>query len=204
TSLVPQVLYWQARAAALAGHDDLALGLYRRLSNDFLEHYYHHLALSSLRHLPPAEISGGVPEDTPPIMPWTPPRPPAALEATTAPLTKERFHFLRVQELQQLQLDAVATQEIHALTPLLPNTPPTRYFLATLFTASQDYAPVLRLLRGMTEGMDPAAVRGLPPTFWTMLYPRAFWPEVLEQSTRHGLNPYLILSMMRQESAFDP
>ena len=204
TVLVPQVLYWQARAAALAGHDALAIRLYRRLINDFPEHYYHHLAISSLRHVQQAEISVGDPEDTPPSIPWTPPRPPAALAATTAPLTKERFHFLRVQELQQLQLYAVATQEIHALTPLLPNTTPTRYFLATLFTTSQDYAPVLRLLRGMTEGMYPAEVRGLPHTFWTMLYPRAFWPEVLEQSTRLGLHPYLVLSMMRQESAFDP
>src|SRR5262249_28013929 len=102
SSLVPQVLYWQARAAALAGYDALALRLYRRLSNDFPEHYYHHLALSRLRHLQHAESSGGVPEDTPPVMRWTPPRPPAVLEATTARLTKERFHFTRVQELQQL------------------------------------------------------------------------------------------------------
>src|SRR5262249_17380508 len=168
------------------------------------EHYYHHLALSSLRQLPHAESAGGAPEDTPPAMPWTPPRPPATLEVTTAHLTKERFHFMRVQELQQLQLYEVATQEIQALAPLLPNTIPTRYFLATLFTTSQEYAPVLRLLRGMTEGMLPAEVRGLPATFWTMLYPRAFWTEVLEQSTRLRLNPYLVLSMMRQESAFDP
>src|SRR5262249_58449443 len=73
TSLVPQVLYWQARAAALAGHHDLALRLYRRLSNDFFEHYYHHLALSSLRHFPHSEISWGGPLGTPPLIPWTPP-----------------------------------------------------------------------------------------------------------------------------------
>ena len=71
---------------------------------------------------------------------------------------------------------------------------PTRYFLATLFTTSQEYASVLRLLGGMTEGMLPAEVRGLPRIFWTMIYPSAFWPEVLEQSKRVGLNPYLVLS----------
>jgi hypothetical protein len=180
---VPQVLYWQARAAALAGQDALAMRLYRRLITDFPEHYYHHLALRSQRQVPQVESAVGIPEDTPPSIPWTPPRLPAALAVTTAPLTKERFHFLRVQELQRLQLDAGATQEIHTLAPLLPNTTPTRYFLATLFTTSQDYAPVLRLLRGMTEGMDPAEVRGLPSPFWTMLYPRAFWPEVREEST---------------------
>lgn len=204
TVLVPQVLYWQARAAALAGHDATALRLYRRLIYDFPGHYYHHLAISSLRQLQNAQRAVEVPEETPPTIPWTPPRPPAALEATTASLTRERFHFIRVQELQRLRMYPVASQEIHTLSPLLPNTPPTRYFLATLFTTSQEYAAVLRLLGGMTEGMLPAEVRGLPQTFWTMIYPRAFWPEVLEQSKRVGLNPYLVLSMMRQESAFDP
>lgn len=204
TVLVPQVLYWQARAATLTGHYHTAIRLYRRLIHDFPEHYYHRLAVSSLRHLQQAGLSVVVPEDTPTIIPWTPPRPPATLEATTARLTKERFHFMRVQELQQLHMYQVASEEIHTLSPLLPNTTPTRYFLATLFTTSQEYAPVLRLLGGMTEGMHPAEVRGLPKTFWTMLYPRAFWPEVLEQSKRLGLNPYLVLSIMRQESAFDP
>jgi soluble lytic murein transglycosylase len=62
---------------------------------------------------------------------------------------------------------------------------------------------VLRLLDGITEAMSPAEVRGLPRSFWAMLYPQAFWPEVLQQSQRLGLNPYLVLSIMRQESAFD-
>lgn len=59
TVLVPQVLYWQARAAALAGQDALAMRLYRRLINDFPEHYYHHLALRSQRQVPQAESAGG-------------------------------------------------------------------------------------------------------------------------------------------------
>jgi soluble lytic murein transglycosylase len=54
------------------------------------------------------------------------------------------------------------------------------------------------------EAMSPAEVRGLPRTFWTLLFPRAFWSEVLQQSKRLGLNPYVVLSMMRQESAFNP
>src|SRR5262249_57540283 len=65
SSLVPQVLYWQARATALAGHDDLALRLYRRLRNDFLEHYYHHLALSSFGHFPHAQTAWASPEAPP-------------------------------------------------------------------------------------------------------------------------------------------
>jgi soluble lytic murein transglycosylase len=73
-----------------------------------------------------------------------------------------------------------------------------RYFLATLCASSQEHAAVLRFLSGIMEAMNPAEVRGLPRTFWTLLFPQAFWPEVLQQSK------HVVLSMMRQESAFNP
>ncbi|MBF0505220.1 MAG: transglycosylase SLT domain-containing protein [Nitrospirae bacterium] len=37
-----------------------------------------------------------------------------------------------------------------------------------------------------------------------LYYPRAFWPEVEEASRATSLDPYLILSVMREESRFEP
>jgi len=37
-----------------------------------------------------------------------------------------------------------------------------------------------------------------------LYYPLAFWPEVEEASTATSLDPYLILSVMREESRFEP
>jgi soluble lytic murein transglycosylase len=37
-----------------------------------------------------------------------------------------------------------------------------------------------------------------------MLYPKVFWDEVTRLAQRTGLDPYLVMSIMRQESAFDP
>lgn len=207
-ALLPQVLYWQARAAILTGEQDTANRLYQRLINDYPLHYYRQLAAISLQTLSHSSQDSDIvmteADATLPTVLWTPPRPPRTLDPSPGPPTKERFHFIRVHELQRLQMHPLAAREIHTLAPLLPNTTPVRYVLATLFAGSEEHAAALRLLNGIIEAMSPAEVRGLSRTFWTLLFPRAFWPEVRQQSERLGLNPYVVLSMMRQESAFDP
>ena len=43
----------------------------------------------------------------------------------------------------------------------------------------------------------------LPDDFWSLAYPRAYWPEVSAAGTRHGVDPLLMLGLARQESHFD-
>jgi soluble lytic murein transglycosylase len=53
-----------------------------------------------------------------------------------------------------------------------------------------------------------AAKRGtadhLPPEMWLAAYPLAYWPEVKKQAESFGVDPYLVLAIMREESRFDP
>jgi soluble lytic murein transglycosylase len=44
----------------------------------------------------------------------------------------------------------------------------------------------------------------LPRTVRELLYPRYFHDYVVEQSSKHGADPRLVLSIMREESRFDP
>ena len=39
---------------------------------------------------------------------------------------------------------------------------------------------------------------------WTLAYPRAYWPIVARWAERSGLDPFLVLAVMREESRFDP
>jgi soluble lytic murein transglycosylase len=118
--------------------------------------------------------------------------------------SKAHFHLVRVQELQQLQMSQQVGQEIRSLAPLLSRTPAAQYFLASLYVNNQQYAAAFRALSSVLEALSPAEVRGLPRDFWTMLYPQVFWPEISQLAQTRGLNPYLILSIIRQESAFNP
>lgn len=44
----------------------------------------------------------------------------------------------------------------------------------------------------------------LPGQVWNLLYPRAFWDLVRTQSRANGLDPYLVMALIRQESGFNP
>jgi soluble lytic murein transglycosylase len=39
---------------------------------------------------------------------------------------------------------------------------------------------------------------------WTLAYPRAYWPAVRASAEAAGIDPYLVLAVMREESTFDP
>ncbi len=44
----------------------------------------------------------------------------------------------------------------------------------------------------------------LPQEIWDLLYPRAFWDLVRGQSRANGLDAYLVMALIRQESGFNP
>jgi soluble lytic murein transglycosylase len=196
------VLYWQARAAQQEGQQDTAIRLYQRIIADYPAHYY---ATQGHVSLQTAGVRSALVTDQ--ALPTTPVllQDPAWLpEQSQGPLSKARFHFIRVQELQHLQMYQPAGQEIRRLAPLLPSTPAAQYLLAALYVNNQQHTAAFRALTSVIETLSPAEVRGLPRDFWTMLYPQVFWPEVSQLAQTRGLNPYLVLSIIRQESAFNP
>jgi soluble lytic murein transglycosylase len=202
SEMVPQALYWQARAAHRMGQQDTAEGLYRRIIEDYPFHYYSLHAAKRLQYTPqPAQ---GAAVQPPLTVVWTQ-SPPVRLPASyPVQPSQPQFHLLRVQELQQLQMPREAVREIRMLGTLLPDTQATRYFLGTLFVDNQYYPAAFRFFNTLLRELRPDEVRGLPRDFWTMLYPKVFWDEVTRLAQRTGLDPYLVVSIMRQESAFDP
>lgn len=200
--LLPQVLYWQARAAHQSGQKDTALRLYQRLLADYPSHYYSTQAPANLQQ------AGGrstlVADTSRPMTPVPLHDPTLLAESAQKQPSRARFHLIRTQELHQLQMYQPAGQEIRVLAPLLPHTPAAQYLLASLYIDNQQRSTAFRVLNGVLEALSPEAVRGLPREFWTTLYPQVFWPEISQQTQAKGLNPYLLLSIMRQESAFNP
>jgi soluble lytic murein transglycosylase len=202
SSLLPQVLYWQARVAQQGGQQDTALRLYQRIVADYPVHYYTTQGHASLQA---SGVRSALATDK--TLPTTPVllQDSALLpEQSQGKPSKARFHLVRVQELQQLQMYQPAGQEIRSLAPLLPSTPAAQYFLASLYVNNQQHAAAFRALNSVMEALSPAEVRGLPRDFWTILYPQVFWPEVSQLAQTKGLDPYLVLSIIRQESAFNP
>jgi soluble lytic murein transglycosylase len=201
SSLLPQVLYWQARAMQHSGQQEQSVRLYQRILGDYASHYYSTQAQTNLQAV------GARSTPAVPSLPSTPVTlSDASLLATPAPgkPNPAQFHMIRAQEWQQLQMYPQATQEIRAFAAVLPPTPAAQYALASLYVDNQQRPAAFRVLYGMVEALSPPEVRGLPREFWTTLYPQVFWSEITQQASATNLNPYLVLSIIRQESAFNP
>ena len=44
----------------------------------------------------------------------------------------------------------------------------------------------------------------MPEAYWHLLFPQPYWADLVEQSQRNGLDPYLVASLIRKESEFNP
>jgi soluble lytic murein transglycosylase len=199
-ALLPGVLYWQARVAQQRHNQSAAIDLYRRILTDYPFHYYGQLAQEKL---PQASAMSLPVSASPRQISWESLSPVHTSTAAAEQPNPVQFHLIRVRELQRLQMYREASREISALVPLLPDTHATRYFLATLYADNQRYLDAFRHLNSILSDLPPAQTRELPRGFWTLLYPLQFWNDVTTQAEANALDPYLVVSIMRQESAFD-
>ncbi|MFZ2494099.1 MAG: lytic transglycosylase domain-containing protein, partial [Thermoanaerobaculia bacterium] len=44
----------------------------------------------------------------------------------------------------------------------------------------------------------------VPPRFWSILFPLEYWKTIEAEAVKRGMDPYLVASIIRQESGFEP
>jgi soluble lytic murein transglycosylase len=47
-------------------------------------------------------------------------------------------------------------------------------------------------------------VSNVPHIYWELLFPRPYWDQLVADAQKNGLDPYLVASLIRQESEFNP
>jgi len=69
------------------------------------------------------------------------------------------------------------------------------------------YGETFRALRAIKRALPheaSAPIRTIPLVYWRILFPEPWWSTIKEESAKNGLNPYLVASLIRQESEFNP
>jgi soluble lytic murein transglycosylase len=59
-------------------------------------------------------------------------------------------------------------------------------------------------LKKALPGYYSVDLPALPRPYWEILFPRPYWTDVQRQSMANALDPYLVASLIRQESEFNP
>jgi len=176
-------LYWQGRSAEKLGDADTARRSYQRLANGGEESYYQLLALRRLEHL------GEQIESLP--------RAPQAAQISEAapPLRSElNFHLSRARELASLSLHQLAVVEIDEISRRAKSSDRLLPLLMREYFKNQAYSRSLALAQQLPFGHGERDY---------YRYPLAHWDAIQQKTAERGIDPYLVLALVRQESLFN-
>ncbi|HLA24679.1 MAG TPA: lytic transglycosylase domain-containing protein, partial [bacterium] len=101
-----------------------------------------------------------------------------------------------------LGFDAEALEEVESR--LADDAPATiRRAAAELYARTGDATASIRTIEPLIDGALYGR-RQLDDALWRLAYPRAYWPLVAPAAARYGVDPLLVLAVIREESRFDP
>jgi soluble lytic murein transglycosylase len=189
----PAALYWRARLAEDRGERGLARAYYQKLSGNYLHFYYANLGRDRL-----AKMSGSESTD-PPLLDKLP-GPPAAPKNWDAPADNLRAQ--KAQLLANAGLYDFAIRELQLATSGLP--PWLAMSEAAVYEDQGSYVHALEAMKRVFPGYFAVGIDQLPRPVWGALFPRPFWDDLRRNSLQHQLDPYLVASLIRQESEFNP
>jgi soluble lytic murein transglycosylase len=194
---VPAALYWRARLAEEDNDPAMARAYYQKLSERFRNFYYGELARRRLR-----EIKA---DDDPPHYALLD-RVPAINEGASVTLTDPPTDNLRYQKAQLLENGALvdfAVRELQAAG----NEDKGNWVAAETARLYQDagrYDGAIQVFKRAVPNYFAVDLPSLPRSYWEALFPKPYWTDLKKFSSQNALDPYLVASLIRQESEFNP
>lgn len=191
-------LYWRARLAEEDNQPAMARAYYQKLSDRFKNYYYAELGRQRLAKLP---ASADAPGEYP-LLEKIP-----ALEhgekITLAEPPADDLHLQKAQLLGNGGLIDFAVRELQAASSADGgNWGPSE--TAQLYIDTGHYDRAIEVMKHSVPSYFAVDLPTLPRPYWEALFPRPYWSDLKRFSAANGLDPYLVASLIRQESEFNP
>jgi soluble lytic murein transglycosylase len=75
---------------------------------------------------------------------------------------------------------------------------------AQIYTSYGETYRAMRALKRALPFAATASIKSIPMAYWRILFPKPWWETIKSESAKNNLDPYLVASLIRQESEFDP
>jgi soluble lytic murein transglycosylase len=192
---VPNALYWRGRLAEQDADVATARAYYSRLNERFPNYYYALNARERMAQLGRGEearvaLLDKVPAATLPRVPET------ASDMDNARLQKSRLlSNAALYEFAIIELQAAADDTENTWAPAE---------LAKLHEEAGKYHAALQTLKRAIPAYLSLDLSTVPRYVAEGLFPRPYWEALEKYATSNGLDPYLVASLIRQESEFNP
>lgn len=184
-------LYWRGRLYEAQDHNpSLAATNYRNVVRTYQHFFYAQMARQRLSALgEPMTVSQSKPETTSSV--------PHLVDTFPA----DSPHIAKARLIANAGLNEYIGQEIAA--------DPDSETWSSLAEAQiySSFGETYRAMRALKRAMPYATsspISAIPLAYWRILFPEAWWDTIKEESAKNGLDPYLVASLIRQESEFNP
>jgi len=75
---------------------------------------------------------------------------------------------------------------------------------AQIYASYGEAYRAMRALKRALPGAASASIQSIPLAYWHILFPEPYWSTIKIESAKNNLDPYLVASLIRQESEFNP
>jgi soluble lytic murein transglycosylase len=197
---VPAALYWRARLAEEDQDTGMARAYYQKLSERFRNYYYGELARRRLREIKADD------DPTQYALLDRVPAIDAGTNITTADPPTDNLRYQKAQVLENgglldfavLELQAAASEEEKDQGDWVAAE------TAKLYEDAGRYDGAIHVFKRAVPNYFAVDLPTLPRPYWEALFPKPYWPDLKKFSSQNALDPYLVASLIRQESEFNP
>ena len=190
---IPSAIYWRARIYQDQEHQpDKAAAYYLVVKDTYLHYYYAQQATERLHELgdvKPAEVPelDGI---QPPIIP-----------ALTDAVPEDDPHVVRAKLLANAGLNEYIAPEIQAAEG---SDEWGAFAEAEIYHSYGEDAKAMRVMKRALPFYTSAPIESIPLAYWHILFPEPYWSTIESESAKNSLDPFMVASLIRQESEFNP
>jgi soluble lytic murein transglycosylase len=194
----PAALYWRARLAEEDNQPIMARAFYQKLSDRYRNFYYAELARQRLKSLPATADTTtqyALLDRVPPLD--------SNVKITDSEPPSDELHVQKAELLGNGGLVDFAVRELQAATAADGGSwGPAE--TAQLYLETGHYNQAIEFMKHSAPNYFALDIPDMPRKYWEALFPKAYWSDLKRSSALNGLDPYLVASLIRQESEFNP
>jgi soluble lytic murein transglycosylase len=192
-------LYWRARLAEEDNDPTMARAYYQKLSDRYRNYYYACLARERLQKLP----AGSDPPGAYPLLDRIPPLEHGDKITLTEP-PPDDLHYQKAKLLGNGGLVDLAVRELDKAASDDEDKSWLPAETAQLYIDTGHYDRAIEVMKRSVPSYFAVDLPNLPREYWEALFPRPYWTDLKKFAVANDLDPYLVASLIRQESEFNP
>ncbi len=191
---IPGALYWRGRLYEQQEKRPAMAAAYYRAVIRVYQHYYY--AAEAKQRL--AALGSGV---APEYVAMLTSMHPETIPELSDDVPEDDPHVVKAKLLANAGLNEYIPAEIQAADG---SSEWGSFAEAEIYNSYGESFRAMRVLKRAIPYYTSASISAMPLAYWRILFPEAYWPQIKAAAAANGLDPYMVASLIRQESEFNP